>query len=369
MREIIHSVGIDIGTSTTQLIFSKIIIENLASSYTVPRITIVDKEVIYKSEIYFTPLLSPTEIDIEKIRKIVMSEYEKAKITIDMLKTGAVIITGETARKKNAKLVVDSLSDLAGDFVVATAGPDLESVLSARGAGVDIMSKDLSCKVANIDIGGGTSNIAIYENGNLKSVACLDIGGRLIKIDKDTLKVTYIYSKLKEEINKKNINIKIDEIIRLEEVQKVCDIMADILCQSLFLKDRMLDFNNFFTNSNVSLKDYIEVDAITFSGGVADYVYNENDGDWFKYGDIGIILGDSIRKSALYNNVKILKSKETISATVVGAGTHTTEISGSTIFYAEGKLPIKNIPILRINEEEEFDNQKFINSIKTQINL
>ena len=136
MHEVILSVGIDIGTSTTQLIFSRLTIENRASSYTVPRIDIVDKEVIYRSKIYFTPLRSATEIDAEAVKQIVREEYQAAGMTPEMLRTGAVIITGETARKENANEVLEALSDLAGDFVVATAGPDLESVLSARGAGI-----------------------------------------------------------------------------------------------------------------------------------------------------------------------------------------------------------------------------------------
>ena len=133
MQEIVRSVGIDIGTSTTQLVFSRLVVENLAGSYAVPRISIVEKEVIYRSKIYFTPLWSPTEIDTEKVKEIVRGEYAAAGIRPEDLQTGAVIITGDTARKQNANQVLEALSDMAGDFVVATAGPDLESVLSARG--------------------------------------------------------------------------------------------------------------------------------------------------------------------------------------------------------------------------------------------
>lgn len=151
MKETILSVGIDIGTSTTQLIFSRLTIENLASSYMVPRIRIVDKEVTYRSEIYFTPLLSQTEIDAEKVKGIIEREYRKAGMKPEDLQTGAVIITGETARKQNANSVLASLSSMAGDFVVATAGPDLESVLSAKGAGADRISEEKRIAVANID--------------------------------------------------------------------------------------------------------------------------------------------------------------------------------------------------------------------------
>ena len=135
--ETITSVGIDVGTSTTQLIFSRIKIENRASSYTAPRISIVGKEVFYRSPIYFTPLLSSTEIDAEAVKRIVTEEYKRAGMTPALVNTGAIIITGDTARKKNANQLLSALSALSGDFVVATAGPDLESVLSARGAGTD----------------------------------------------------------------------------------------------------------------------------------------------------------------------------------------------------------------------------------------
>lgn len=122
MHEVILSVGIDIGTSTTQLIFSRLTLENRASSYMAPRIAIVDKQVIYRSKIYFTPLRSATEIDAESVKKIVRAEYSAAGMTPADIRTGAVIITGETARKRNANEVLAALSDLAGDFVVATAG-------------------------------------------------------------------------------------------------------------------------------------------------------------------------------------------------------------------------------------------------------
>ena len=135
MTEEILSVGIDIGTSTLQLIFSKIYIENRGSSFTVPQIKIIGKEVIYRSEIYETPLISETVIDTKNVKKIIENEYKKANIKYEDVSTGAVIITGDTARKENAKEVLETLSGMAGDFVVATAGPDLESIIAGKGSG------------------------------------------------------------------------------------------------------------------------------------------------------------------------------------------------------------------------------------------
>ena len=147
MKEDILSVGIDIGTSTTQLVFSNITIENKASIVSVPMISIVDKEVIYRSEIYFTPLLSLTEIDAIGVRKIIEGEYKKAGIRPEDVDTGAVIITGETARKENASEVLKSLSGFAGEFVVATAGPDLEGIIAGKGAGAGEFSKQKGVQI------------------------------------------------------------------------------------------------------------------------------------------------------------------------------------------------------------------------------
>ncbi|MCG8620228.1 MAG: ethanolamine ammonia-lyase reactivating factor EutA, partial [Desulfobacterales bacterium] len=142
MKETILSVGIDIGTSTTQLVFSEIRIENMASMVSIPRLKIMDKQVVHESEIYTTPLVSAREIDGRGVREIVEKEYARAGIKPDQVGTGAVIITGETARKSNAAQVLSTLSGLAGEFVVATAGPSLEGIIAGKGANAHAESKD-----------------------------------------------------------------------------------------------------------------------------------------------------------------------------------------------------------------------------------
>src|SRR5690625_2024016 len=186
MSEIILSVGIDIGTSTTQLVLSHLTLENTSSAFRVPRISIVDKKVIYKSEIMNTPIVGDLKIDQKQIQHFVENEYKKANIKKSDIQTGAVIITGETARKENAEEVLQALSGYAGEFVVATAGPDLESVIAGKGAGIHTFSKSHSTTVVNLDIGGGTTNMALFERGEVVDTGCLDIGGRLIKIDQKT---------------------------------------------------------------------------------------------------------------------------------------------------------------------------------------
>lgn len=354
MREVIKSVGIDIGTSTTQLIFSTIVIENMAGMFSVPRIEIVETNVEYESDIYFTPLIDNLNIDAEKVKEIVKSEYQKAGKDPADLHTGAVIITGETARKENANEVLNALSDMAGEFVVATAGPDLESVLAAKGAGANTLSEDEKCTIVNIDIGGGTSNLAGFYRGNLVGTACLDIGGRLIKVANG--KITYVMDKIAALAKNHGLEIKVGDPADAYKLRKICDVMARHLAMSVGLVPKDDEHMKLYTNDGTPIGDNVKPDGIMFSGGVADVVYYpKNNEDPFRYGDIGPILADAINDSPDFRKLKRYDAVETIRATVVGAGTHTTDVSGSTIFFDEGTLPIKNIPVIKITEEQETD--------------
>ena len=184
-EERLLSVGIDIGTSTTQCVFSAITLSNTASAFSVPRIRITEKRVLYRAPLRLTPLTSPETIDAQAVERIVSEDYAAAGIRPDQIRLGAVIITGETARKQNARAVAQALSRLAGDFVVATAGPALESILAGRGSGAAELSRTSGKRVMNLDIGGGTANMAVFERGEPIANGCLDIGGRLLRFEDD----------------------------------------------------------------------------------------------------------------------------------------------------------------------------------------
>jgi len=365
MAEKILSVGIDIGTSTTQLVFSLLTIENVASAFNVPRIIITDKEVIYKSDIIHTPLLEETRVNQELIQQFVEKEYKKAGIEKEKIQTGAVIITGETARKENAEEVLQGLSGFAGDFVVATAGPDLESIIAAKGAGIHTYSKDQSVKIVNFDIGGGTSNLAVIERGNVTDTGCLDIGGRLIKMNRDTKKIEYISPKIKDLINEFGWNIQIGQTASRELLQPVVDKMVELLEESAGVRPASPQLEKIITHKGI--RDMENITHISFTGGVAEAIYKPAEGDVFQYGDIGIMLGEAIKNSALAKHFVLVEPKELIRATVVGAGSHTTEISGSTIAYSEDLFPIKNIPVIKIRDEDMKEPGEFSKTIREKL--
>ncbi|WP_230399070.1 ethanolamine ammonia-lyase reactivating factor EutA [Novisyntrophococcus fermenticellae] len=351
MKEELLSVGIDLGTSTTQLVFSKLSVENMASGYTVPRMAITKKEIRYKSEIYFTPLIDQTKIDFEKVSRIVEKEYQKAGVRKEEIDTGAVIITGETARKENSREVINALSGFAGDFVVATAGPDLESVIAGKGAGTDLYSKEHHLGAVNVDIGGGTSNLAVFQRGETVDTGCLDIGGRLIKMD-SSHKITYIAPKLLRIIEQENLKLAVGAYMDIQSLKPLLRIMVEVLEQSVGLRRDSPYYERMITNHGIGHEEVIS--CISFSGGVADAIYHpEKFQEPFQFGDIGILLGKEIRESKAFQKLQLIESAETIRATVVGAGSHTTEISGSTITYTSEAFPIKNLPVLKVSKAEE----------------
>lgn len=336
------SVGLDVGTTSTQLVVSRLTVENRASSFAVPDMDITERTVLYKSPVYFTPLLDESHVDGAAIRAIVEQEYRKAGIRREDVDTGAIIITGETSRKENARAVLDALSDYAGDFVVATAGPDLESVLAAKGAGAVDQSRDTGRTVLHMDIGGGTSNLALIENGKILRTGCLNVGGRLIKFD-ECGKLTYV-SNVLTGIFRRNPG----EIATKEELSALAEVLTQGLEMAAGLREPTGLMDQLLTEETERrwLPPEGEV-VLSFSGGVADCIGQEL--PWNRFGDLGPILGQTIRRSRLCGGEFVLGS-ETIRATVIGAGSHSTQLSGSTVYCQNVHFPLKNLPVVEKKE-------------------
>lgn len=332
MAEKLLSVGLDVGTTTTQMIVSALWVENKASGFSVPEMEIVNREILYKSPVHFTPLSSEKLVDKEGIRALVEQEYKNAGITREQVDTGAVIITGETSRKENARTVLEALSTFAGEFVVATAGPDLESILAARGAGAVSYSEKTGKTVLHMDIGGGTSNLCLIRQGKIVATGCLNVGGRLLKREQ-TGKITY----------RSPVLDFCGELSTEEEISALTKQMAEALEMAAGLRP-VGELLSRFATEEVTKPWQIpeEKVVISFSGGVADCI--ETDYPPLAFGDIGPALGKAIRESLLCRGEYIL-GKETIRATVIGAGCYAAMLSGSTVFYRNVQFPLKNLPV------------------------
>lgn len=347
MSEIIYSTGIDIGTTTTHLIISKLFVSVKEGFGCAPKVEIDKKEILYMSKIYFTPLETNGIISAKGVKKIIDNEYKKADISPEMLKSGAVIVTGESAKKRNAKNLLFEISKYAGDFIVAEAGGESESILAGKGIGAQSLSENELSTVCSIDIGGGTTNIAVFDSGEVKAASCIDVGGRLVKTKKENDKI--IVDGISESIlplfKKKHIEIRKNDILTQTLQERIVNSLWERILEEL-----------------VSLP---KADKYIFSGGVGECIksrYND-----FEFNDLGVLLAKRIEESDFYKNTNCEKAENSIRATVIGAGNFSFEISGSTISHFGCKLPIRNIPCIKINVKNCDDIKNCTDNLSAKI--
>jgi len=347
------SVGIDIGTSTTKMIASRLRLGRTSGTFALPRYEIVERKLIYMSPIVPTPLRSEDEIDPEAIFRLLMREYENAGLRMEDIKSGAVIITGETATKKNAQHIVHMLAEKAGDFVVATAGADLEGVLAGKGSGAEERSKRMRGVVANVDIGGGTANTAFFSRGRCIGTVTFHIGGRLIRLDESGL-IRYVSPHLKRWLEARGYVLAPGERTTFAELS---DIAARLAGEMLdYLRGGAADagFRALILGSEPQALP--KIDEIMISGGVGQMMSGPPPADLKQtavYGDFGPVLAAALARLAETSPLPFVPPAQAARATVIGAGMQSTEISGATVHFDALLLPIRNVPVLPLELEAE----------------
>jgi ethanolamine utilization protein EutA len=354
------SVGIDIGSSTSHLIFSRLTLKRETSLFNITnRFNLINREIIYESSIIFTPLIDRNNIDVEAVIEFCEEEYKKAGISPEMVETGAVIVTGETAKKQNAAEIVSRLSSESGKFVSAAAGPNLESLLSAMGSGIVDQSLYSPKSYLHVDIGGGTSNLAIASNGQVLSTSCINVGGRLLGID-NSLKIWRIDGPTQFLMNELGMTYKIDDTISEEDARTIAREYAKVLVEvmqgpakSTVAKELMLTDDLDFSHP---------IDTYSFSGGVAEMFYGREE----TFDDIGVMLAEEIKSLIENKGLSVVEPENKIRATVIGAGAFSLSVSGSTTFFDENiDLPVTNVPVLPVNlGNEEFTPGKLVEEVR-----
>jgi ethanolamine utilization protein EutA len=290
------SVGIDVGTTTTQIIFSRLALADVARPGQIPRVAITEREVLYRSPIAFTPLLDRDTVDAARLNALVRQEYAAAGIDANQVETGAVIITGETAKKKNADEILAALAGLAGEFVVSVAGPNVESLISGRGAGAAQYSQMHYTTVTNIDIGGGSANSAIFKSGAFVAAAAMNYGGRILELEPESGRVRHIAAPAAVILADCNLRLAVGDTATLEQLRRFTDRMADLTVELIEGTASPLAQQVYLTPpSPVSGKGSV----LMFSGGIGHYYYAparlDRVADVTVHGDVGPLLAESIR--------------------------------------------------------------------------
>ncbi len=334
------SVGVDIGSSTSHIVFSRLILEKNPESKT-EKFEIKEREIVHSGPIHLTPFIDPATIDFLTLRDLILEDYRQAGFEISDIDTGAVIITGETAKKENADEIVSLLADETGKFVAATAGPNFESVLAAYGSGAVMESQETGLTIMNIDVGGGSSNIAVCRDGRVVETSAINVGGRLVAADSNGIII-----RLEETGRKVAASIGVELKLGNELTDDIRKKMSDALSTALLeviTGGELGEIAKMLMMADPLPLEY-PIDRVTFSGGVAEYIYGKEEQ---MFGDLGHDLALSIRRDVETSGLPLHEPMHRIRATVIGAGQSSLHVSGSTTFLSSGlEYPIRNLPVI-----------------------
>ena len=377
----LKSVGIDIGSSTSHMVFSKLTLRREGAGLSA-KFKVTEREVLYRSPIMLTPYSSGLLIDTQKVQDFIHESYRVAGYTHDDIDTGAVVITGEALNKENSRPILEYFAKDSGKFICASAGPNHEALLAAYGCGAVDLSNTTKSNVLNIDMGGGTTKLSVIRDGTVTQTAAISVGARLIAFDENNvvtrveLPATFITKELGHPIE-------VGQTITDQEKVAFAVYMADYLfnvIQSKPLSD--LQTHLLVTDQLPDYKGLDSVQHLVFSGGVSEHIYNHEAGS---YGDVGQQLGKEIRdRIAKLNRPELVKEPtEGIRATVIGAGEYTIQASGNTSYISsEEPLPVYGLQVVKAlidenaNVEEtiqtalaKFDLQKFRSGLALALGL
>ena len=332
------SVGIDIGSAGTQVIFSRVRMRRMGEDLS-SRYFVVGRDTLYESPVALTPYASDVRIDEQAVGKIIEDAYAAAGIHPDEVDTGSVILTGEALRRENAQAIGELLAEIGGEFVCATAGHHMEAMLAAYGSGAAKRSHDENSHILNVDIGGGTTKLAVVSHGEVEQTAAFHIGGRLIVVTEG--KITRLDPQGAKLAKLAGFSWQMGSSVTPAELDRLTDWLADLLLAGVTQPRKDL----YLTEPLANLHG---IAGVMFSGGVAEYVYGREERD---FGDLGLRLGHAIRKKVEAGRFpwRILPAGECIRATAFGASEYSVQLSGNTVYVSQpGELlPRKNLQVLQ----------------------
>src|SRR6195256_5927665 len=358
------TVGIDIGSAGTQVIFSRINLRRYGEDLT-SRYYVVSRETLYQSPNALTPYQSEELIDEAALGKIIDEAYEKAKLHPDQIDTGAVILTGEALRRENSAAIARILSEQGGEFVCATAGHHMESMLAAYGSGASRVSHDEDKRILNIDIGGGTTKLSVVEKGHVIATAAFHVGGRLQVVD-DKGTIVRLDPAGRYHARQAGFDWHKGDVIDPKLLDKVADGMADAAGAGLTQRPLSSAISHLYLTDPIL--DFGRIDGVMFSGGVGEYVYGRETRD---FGDVGLRLGQAIRRKIEEGALPwpLLAAGECIRATALGASEYSVQLSGNTSYISKpGELlPRRNLQGLQPTYEcpDIIDSAALTKAIKT----
>ena len=340
---VLHSVGIDIGSAGTQVVFSNLHLQRVSDQLST-RYVVVAREPVYQSPSTLTPYQSETLIDAKAIGDIIERAYAASGLHPDQIDAGAVILTGEALRRENGQAIAEMLAEQGGEFVCATAGHHMESMLAVFGSGAARRSYDDKSTILNVDIGGGTTKLGLVRDGELVATAAVHLGGRLLVVDPVGC-ITRLDPAGRRLALRAGFDWQVGSLVQPGQLQLLADSMADALVRVLRHQCGLRDVTELLLTD--PLPAVSDIDGLMFSGGVGEYVYRRESRD---FGDLGKLFGEALRLRLDAGALPwaLLPAGECLRATVLGASEYSVQLSGNTTFVSNpgALLPRKNLQVV-----------------------
>ena len=344
---VLVSVGVDIGSSTSHLLFSRLELERVDSRYVT-----TSREILHESEILLTPYRGDATIDERALGEFIEKQYVAAAIERSAVDTGALILTGVALERRNARAVADLFAQDAGRFVAVSAGDNLEAVMAAHGSGAIALSQRVG-GVMNIDIGGGTTKVVVCRDGQADEVMAMDIGARLVAYDQEGA-VTRVEAAAGRIADRAGVDLILGGQVSREQLQALAATMADIVLDEVGGREPGDPRRPSEMLRTPPLRDTTGISAVTFSGGVAEFVHGRSSAD---FGDMGLLLAHELLRRSGKLVAPVVETSAGIRATVIGASQHTVQVSGSTICVSPLEvLPVTNVPVVSPRFDWESDD-------------
>jgi ethanolamine utilization protein EutA len=337
--------GVDIGSSTSHLMFSRVQLQRRSHDLS-SRFVIVDREVLWRSPVLLTPYLPDNTIDADAIHAFLADAYRCAGLAPDDIDTGAVILTGEALKRHNARTLAEAVAAGGGNFVCASAGHHLEAVFAAHGSGTVTRSRRTGSCVLNIDVGGGTCKLALIDRGHIVGTAALEVGGRLLAYDEHRVLI-----RVEEPIRRTagwvglELELELGQVLAVADEERLVGLQVAALIAAVegrWDDDHAADL---LVTDPLHLAGRV-LDAITFTGGVAEYIYGR---EQTMFGDLAITLAHGLRAAFIDRggHPPVEEPEAGIRATVVGSSQFSAQLSGNTIDVDDrGLLPVHNVPVI-----------------------
>ena len=332
------TVGIDVGSSTSHLMFSRVHLRREAHQLS-SRFVVIERRTLWSSPIRLTPFLDDDTIDAAELATFIDDAYRGAGLSRDDVDTGAVILTGEAVKRKNASAIAALFSADAGKFVCASAGHHMECVLAAHGSGAAALSKTRGKAVLNCDIGGGTTKLALCSGGYVVATCAFAVGGRLIAFD-GAGRVVRFDGPAAQAAAACNAKIKLGEVPASDDIARIVEAMAATIA-GYIRRDAPAGLAQELLLTQPLTGPIPEL--LTFSGGVSEYIYGR---EQQTFGDIARPLADAVIAACGKLDLGIVDPGAGIRATAIGVSQFTVQVSGRTIFLGTVELPLRNLPVV-----------------------